>query len=335
MKLRTLGLIVTLALGILWVPLASDAQQPGKVPRIGVLSSGLRPGSPGSPPSAFLAFLQGLRELGYVEGKGIAIEWRYAEGKVERLPDLAAELVRLKVDVIVVNVCGAPLNAARQATSTIPIIVAACNDDMVATGIVASLARPGGNVTGISKLTPELAAKRLELLKASVPRISRVAILWDPGYADFAADWRELRRAASVLGVTLQPVQIRGPEDLDGAFSTMTNEQADAVITFSDVVTYQHRMRVADLAAKNRLPMMSPYREFVEAGGLMAYGPNIPDTFRRAATFVDKILKGTKPADLPVEQPTKFELVINLKTAKALGLTIPQSVLIRADEVIQ
>ena len=330
--LSAIAFLITLTFAILLAPHAANAEQAGKVPRIGVLSSG---SSPASPRSAFRHFVQGLRDLGYVEGQGIVIEWRWAEGKLERLPDLAAELVRVKVDVIVVNMCGAPLNAARRATSTIPIIVAACNDDMVATGIVASLARPGGNVTGISKLTPELAAKRLELLKAALPRISRVAILWDPGYSDYSADWRELRRAASVLGVTLQPVQIRGADELDGAFSTMSNEQADAVITFSDVVTFQHSRRVADLAAKSRLPMMSPFREFVEAGGLMSYGPNIPDTFRYAATFVDKILKGAKPADLPVEQASKFELVINLKTAKPLGLTIPQSVLIRADQVIE
>ncbi len=295
-------------------------------------SSGARPGTRRK---CRIGRLAGLRDLGYEEGRNIAIEFRSAEEKWERLPDLAAELVGLKVDVLVVGVCEAALNAARQATSTIPIVVAACNDDMVETGIITSLAHPGGNVTGLSKMTPELTAKRLELLKEMVPEASRVAVLWDPGYSAYTADWRELRLRAHAEGVTLQPVEARDPADLDRAFAAMIRERADAVITFSDTMTYVFSSRVAKLAAQSRLPLMSPFREIAEAGGLMSYGPNIPDMFRRAAGYVDKILKGVNPADLPVEQPTKFELLINLKAAKALGLTIPESFLLRADEVIE
>jgi len=286
-----------------------------------------------------------LRELGYIEGQNIAIEYRYSysEGRAEGLPDLATKLVRLKVDVIVVDACGAPLNATSQATSTIPIVVAACNDDLVATGLISSLARPGGNITGLSELTPELGAKRLELLKEAVPKVRRVAVLWNPAYSErfsaafrfWSSDWKEIRAAAQVLGVTLQSVEVRGPDEFDTAFSAMTRERAEALITFSDPSIVLHRRRIADLAAKSRLPAVYASREVVDAGGLMSYGPSTSDLFRRAAVYVDKILKGAKPADLPIEQPTKFALVINLKTAKALGLTIPQSLLRRTDEVIQ
>jgi len=333
--LRTVGLIVTLALGVLIAPLAADAQPTGKVFRIGLL------GNAYTPPHD--AFRQGLRELGYVEGQNITIERRYSEGRAERLPDLAAQLVRLKVDVIVVDACGAPLNAASQATSAIPIVVAACNDDLVATGLISSLARPGGNITGLSELTPELGAKRLQLLKEAVPRVKRVAVLWNPAYSErfsanfrfWSSDWTEMRAAAQVLGMTLQSVEIRGPDDFDTAFSAMSRERADALIAFSDPLIVLHGRRIADLAAKSRLPAVYPSREVVDAGGLMSYGSSISDMFRRAAVYVGKILKGARPADLPVEQPTKFELVINLTTAKALGLTIPQSLLIRADQVIR
>ena len=334
--LRTVGLIVTFTLGLLVVPLAAEAQQPAKVPRIGFL--GTLPTNP-----YYEALRQGLQEFGYVEGQNIAIERRYSEGKAERLPDLAAELVRLKVDVILVDACGAPLNAASKATSAIPIVVAACNDDLVATGLISSLARPGGNITGLSELTPELGAKRLQLLKEAVPKVRRVAVLWNPTYSErfsasfrfWSSDWVEVRAAAQVLGVTLQPVEIRGPDDFDTAFSAMTKERAEALIAFSDPVIVLHRRRIADLAAKSRLPSMYASIEVVDAGGLMFYGPSNSDMFRRAAVYVGKILKGAKPADLPMEQPTKFELVINLKTAKALGLTIPQSLLRRVDEVIR
>jgi len=289
------------------------------------------------------ALRQGLHELGYAEGQNIAIERQDSEGRVERLPDLATKLVQFKVDVIVVDACGAPLNATIHATSTIPIVVAACNDDLVATGLISSLARPGGNITGLSELTPELGAKRLELLKEAVQKVRRVAVLWNPAYSErfgpnfrfWSSDWVEVRAAAQVLGITIQSVEIRGPDDFDTAFSAMTKERADALIAFSDPLFVLHRRLVADLAAKSRLPAVYASREVVDAGGLLSYGPSSTDLFRRAAVYVGKILKGAKPADLPMEQPTKFELVINLKTAKALGLTIPQSLLIRADEVIR
>ncbi len=327
---------MTLALSILAAPLAAEAQQPEKVPRIGFL--GTVPMNPHDE-----ALRQGLHEFGYVEGQNIAIERRYSEGRAERLPDLATNLVQLKVDVIVVDACGAPLNATSQATSTIPIVVAACNDDLVATGLISSLARPGGNITGLSELAPKLGAKRLELLKAAVPRVRRVAVLWNPAYSErfsgnfrfWSSDWVEVRAAAQALGMTLQSVEIRGLEDFDTAFSAMTRERAEALIAFSDPLIVFHGRRIADRAAKSRLPAVYASGEVVDAGGLMSYGPSISDLFRRAAVYVGKILKGTKAADLPMEQPTKFELVINLKTAKALGLTIPQSLLIRADQVIR
>jgi ABC-type uncharacterized transport system substrate-binding protein len=336
-KASPLVLMVALMVGLLAAPLAVEAQQAVKVWKIAFLG-----GSPSAVPP-FQAFQQGLRELGYVEGQNIAIERRYSEGRTERLPDLATTLVRLKVDVIVVDACGAPLNAASQATSTIPIVVAACNDDLVATGLISSLARPGGNITGLSELTPELGAKRLGLLKEAVPTVRRVAVLWNPAYSErfsanfrfWSADWTEMRAAAQVFGMTLQPVEIRGPDDFDPAFSAMTRERADALIAFSDPLIVFHGRRIADLAAKSRRPAMYASREVVDAGGLMSYGPSISDMFRRAAGYVAKILKGAKAADLPMEQPTKFELVINLKTAKALGLTIPQSLLLRADDVIR
>jgi putative ABC transport system substrate-binding protein len=336
MTASRLVITVILIIGFLAAPLAAEAQQPAKVPRIGFLGT-----FPTNPYDGTL--WQGLHEFGYVEGRNIAIERRYSEGKTERLPDLAAELVRLKVDVIVVDACGAPLNAASRATSAIPIVVAACNDDLVAAGLISSLARPGGNITGLSELTPELGAKRLELLKEAVPKVRRVAVLWNPAYSErfsanfrfWSSDWVELRAAAQVLGMTLQSVEIRGPDDFDTAFSAMTKERADALIAFPDPVIVLHRRRIADLAAMSRLPAMYASREVVDAGGLMFYGPSIAEMFRRAAVYVDKILKGAKPADLPMEQPTKFELVLNLKTAKALGLTIPQSLLRRVDEVIR
>jgi putative ABC transport system substrate-binding protein len=329
-------LTVILTIGILAAPLAAEGQQPAKIHRIGFLGTF-------STNRHHEAFLQGLHELGYVEGQNIAIERRYSEGRAEQLPDLATTLVRLKVDVIVVEACGAPLNAASQATSAIPIVVAACNDDLVATGLISSLARPGGNITGLSELTPELGAKRLQLLKEAAPRVKRVAVLWNPAYSErfgpafrfWSSDWVEVREAARVLGMTLQSVEIRGPDDFNTAFSAMTRERTEALITFSDPLIILHRSRIAELAAKRRLPAVYASREVVDAGGLMAYGPSAADLFRRAAAYVGKILKGAKPADLPMEQPTKFELAINLKAAKALGLAIPQSLLIRADQVIR
>ena len=325
----TLTLVLALALGTLAAPLPADAQQPAKISRIGILR-------PGAPPDPLVeAFRQGLHELGYAEGRDIIIEYRWAEGKEERLTDLAAELVRLKVDVIVVSATRGPL-AAKQATTTIPIVMAASGDP-VAAGLVASLARPGGNVTGLSVISPELSGKRLELLKGVVPKLSRVAVLWDadPGNPFPRLVLKEMEIAAAALRVQLQLLGIREPKELDGAFEAATRGRAGGVVVVGGPLTIANRMQIVILAAKHRLPVMYGLKEFVEAGGLISYGPNHSDLYRRAAVYVDKILKGAKPADLPVEQPTRFELVINLKTAKALGLTIPQSVLIRADEVIQ
>ena len=333
MRRSIAGLIFTVALApaILSPPLTTAAQQPAKVHRIGFLSTS----SPSDPrmQRRLEAFRQGLRELGYVEGQNIAIESRWAEGKYDRLPDLAADLVRLKVDVIVAAAAPA-IQAAKQATRTIPIVMAIVIDP-VATGFVTSLARPGGNVTGLSNMAPELVGKQMELLKEVVPKVSRVALLWNPANPGNPPLLREAEVAAGALGVRLQPLEARGPGEIDSAFAAMTRQRAGAVIVLVDSMLADHRTRIADLAAKSRLPAMYGITEHAEAGGLMAYGANLANMFRRAATYVDKILKGAKPADLPVEQPTRFELVINLKTAKALGLTIPPSVLIRADKVIQ
>jgi putative tryptophan/tyrosine transport system substrate-binding protein len=321
----------TLAGGLLAAPQISDAQQAAKIPRIGFLSGSLARG-----PHLPEAFRQGLRDLGYVEGRNVVIEYRDAEGKFERLPALAAELVALKVDVIVATGNRLAL-AAKQATRTLPIVFAAVSDP-VASGLVTGLARPGGNVTGTSILSPELVGKRLELLTQAVPGVSRVAVLWLPGALGERTDKDMLKEAdvaARALGVRLEVVEARGPADIDRAFSDMTRVRAGALTMLPSLMFLNERRRLVDLAAKHRLPAVYTVREYVDAGGLMAYAPNLADVFRRAATYVDKILKGAKPADLPVEQPTKFELLINLKTAKALGLTIPPSVLGRADEVIQ
>ncbi len=326
MRLGSLGLLVTLSLGILLVPLAADAQQAGKVPRIGVLS-GLSPEGG----SYIYPLREGLREFGYVEGQNIAIEWRWAHGRTERLADLAAELVRLKVDVIVAP-GNAPVTAAQRATRTIPIVMAIVTDP-VALGFVASLARPGGNITGLTSQAADLLGKRLQLLKEAVPNVSRMAVLWDPTFPGIRAAVSEAKAAARALGVQLELLEARSPSDLDNAFAAMTRE--GAVFVFGSPMLLTHRARIAELALKSRLPAACASRDYVEAGCLMSYTANWADLSRRAAYFVDRILKGTRPADLPVEQPTKFDLIINLKTAKALGLTIPQSILILADQVIQ
>jgi ABC-type uncharacterized transport system substrate-binding protein len=282
------------------------------------------------------AFRQGLRDLGYVDGRSVVIEYRDAEGKYDRLPALAAELVALKVDVIVAADTPAAL-AAKQATRTLPIVFIGAGDP-VTIGLVTSLARPGGNVTGLSLLAPELVGKRLELLKQAVPGVGRVAALWQPGFVGERTEkdmLKEVEVAARALRVQLQYVEARGPADFDRAFSDITRARADALTVLGSAMFANERRRVVDLAAKNRLPGVYGFREYVDAGGLMAYGPNVADLFQRAAIYADKILKGAKPGDLPVEQPTKFELVINRKTAKALGLTIPPSVLGRADQVIE
>ena len=311
-------------------PFAARAQQSAKIARIGFLISGLAVN-----PHLPEAFRRGLRDLGYVEGRNVVIEYRDAEGKLERFPALAAELVALNVDVIVAgNVPQA--TAAMHATRTLPIVFAAVPDP-VASGLVSSLARPGGNVTGLSLMFPELVVKWLELLKQAVPEASRIALLWQPGVMGERTEkdiLMEAEAGARALGVRLQVVEVRGSTDFDRAFSDMTTARTDALAVMSSPSFFGERRRLLDLAAKNRLPTVFPYREYLEAGGLIAYGPNVADLYRRIATYVDKILKGAKPADLPVEQPTKFDLVINLTTAKALGLEVPPTLLARADEVI-
>ena len=322
-------LILLLALAVLVVPPAAEAQEARKTARIGVLN----PNSLSARAEPLEAFRQGLRNLGYVEGQNIVIDYRGADGRFEQLPDLAAELVRIKVDVIVALTAVAA-QAAKQATTTIPIVMVGVGDPVEAR-LVANLSRPGGNITGSSSLAGELSAKRLELLKEVVPGLARVAALWNAGNPMKAADWREAQVAARTLRVSLQSREVRGPGDFESVFAAMTKDRPDALLTLGDPLLLQQRGRIVEFAARNRLPAMYEHRVYTDAGGLIAYGPNFRELYRRAATYVDKILKGAKPGDLPVEQPTKFELVINLKTAKALGLTIPQSVLLRADEVIQ
>jgi putative tryptophan/tyrosine transport system substrate-binding protein len=305
---------------------SAEAQQAKKIPRIGLLV-------PSS--SDFTrkdAFLQGLRDLGYVEGKNIAIEYRYTEGELNRLPDLAAELVRLNVDVIVTAAISS-VRAAKKATATIPIVFASVGD-AVDSGLVSSLARPGGNATGLTFFAPELDGKRLELLKEAFPKITKVAFLWRMPAAR-ADPFKEAEAVAKTLGLRLQSVGVRGPDDFESAFKAAKSGGADALIVISNPLSNTYRARIVDLAAKNRLPGIYPSTDFVEDGGLMSYGADILDNWRRAATYVDKILKGAKPADLPVEQPKKFQFVINLKAANQIGLTFPPNVLARADEVIK
>src|SRR5262245_51594145 len=317
-------------LNVLVAPVAGEAQQAASFPRIGFLGTS----SLSDPRAARYvgAFRQGLRKLGYVEGQSIAIEFRWAEGKYDRLPGPADELVRLKVNGLVAG-SQAAIQAAKHATETIPIVMVAA--DPVATGFVASLARPGGNITGLSMMSAELIGKQLELLREVVPKVSRVALLGNPANPGNAQWVQHVQDAARPLGVWLQPLEARDPSEIDRAFTEMTREKAGAVILLNDTMLSDHRTRIADHAARRRLPTVSGQSEHAEAGGLLAYEPSRSDRWRRAATYVDKILKGAKAADLPVEQPTTLELVINLRTAKALGLTIPQAVLLRADRVIQ
>ena len=308
---------------------AVGAQAPAKARRIGILTSF----SPSDTALWHQAFRFGLRDRGWVEGKNISIEYRYAEGKSDRLPDLAADLVRRKVDVIVASVT-TDARAAQKATRAIPIVVAAATDP-VATGLVESLARPGGNITGLSQMAPQLAGKRLELLKEIVPKLSRVAVLWNSQGPASTLHWKEIQLPAQQLGVELHSLEVRSPNDFDKAFEAAIRARAGALLIIPALLITTNLNRLAGLAARSRLPSIYHDSEFADFGGLVTYGPDRADMFRRAATFVDKILKGAKPGDLPIEQPTKFELVINLKTAKALGLTIPQSVLFRADRVIE
>jgi len=305
------------------------AQAPAKVRRIGFLS----PFSPSNAELWHQAFRQGLHDLGWVEGKNISIEYRYAEARSDRLPELAADLVRLNVDIIVTSVSPDAV-AAKNATKAIPIVMAAPGDP-VALGLVESLARPGGNITGLSQISPELVGKRLELLKGLVPKLSRVAVLWNPPSKISAISWKEIQLPARELGLQLHSMEVRSASDFDKAFEDATRARAGALAVMPDPLFGGNLKRIADLAAKNRLPSIYHISEFADSGGLVTYGPDRSDMFRRAATYVDKILKGAKPGDLPIEQPTKFELVVNMKTAKALGIEIPQSVLVRADRVIE
>ena len=319
----------TLTGGLLAPSLVAEAQLPSKVPRIGFLATN----APAEYPDLLEAFRQGLRDLGYVEGQNITIEYRWAEGRVERFSDFAVELVGLKVDVIVAT--SSPLAlAARNATRTIPIVFVTAADPL-GQGLVAAIAHPGGNITGCSLLAPEIVARQLQILKETVPTVSRVAVLSNPANSYTALLVKETEAAARSLRIRVQPLGVRRTAALDGAFSAIAKERPGALFVLFDPVLLGHRTRITEFANKNRLPAMYPHKEYAEAGGLIAYGVDLRDNFRRAATYVDKILKGAKPGDLPIEQPTKFELAINLKTAKALGLTIPPSLLQRADQVIE
>jgi putative ABC transport system substrate-binding protein len=326
---NTLGCLVTLTLSLLAALLGAEAQPVVKSPRVGVLW-------PGSPPTgaapSFEAFRHELHERGYVEGQNIALVWRSAEGSAERLPDLVAELMRVPVDIIVA--LGAPAaQAAKHTTSTLPIVMLA--GDAVASGLVASLARPGGNLTGVSLMSSDHVRQRLALLKDVIPGLVRVAVLWNPTNPAKEPEWREMQVAAAALGVRLDSFEVRAFADVERAFAVLRQERPDALLVPEDPLTMRHRTEIVTLAATARMPALYTFREFADAGGLMTYGPSLPALYRRAAYYVDRLLKGSTPADLPVEQPTKFELVINLTTAKALGLTISPTLLFQAEEVIQ
>ena len=332
MRLRTIGLISTLALGLIAGPLPAEAQQAGKVYRIGYLS----PVDPATESTRAEAIQQALRELGYIEGQNIATEYRYAEGKANRYPELAAELVRLKVDIIVVAGKGRLILAAKNATKTIPIVMMGAVFDPVKAGMVKSLARPGGNVTGLTTFGVELGGKRLELLKEAVPKIARVAVLYEPALPFIVIEVKEvLPVAARALGLTIEPWEVRAADDFEKVFATLNKQRPDGLYVPNGVLMQANQKRIVGLTLKSRLPSISFNREHVEAGGLMSYGVDLPDLYRQAATYVAKILKGAKPADLPVERPRKFSLVINLKTAKQLGIMIPPEVLLQATKVIK
>jgi putative ABC transport system substrate-binding protein len=318
---------VALAVALFTVCFSAQAQKPAKIHRIGYLAAR------SSPEPRDEGFRQGLRDLGYIEGKNIAIEYRYARGKIEELAGFVTEMVRLKVDVIVAT--GTPAaQRAKQATSVIPIVIA-IGDDPVEMGLIASLAHPGGNVTGVTTLATELRGKMLELLKEVVPRLTRMAVLWSPVDPRFVLNFKESEAAARSLGLRLQSLEVRGPDELESAFRAATKERAEALIMLRAPVINAHLKSIADMAIKSRIPAIHDDSVFVESGGLISYGTDFPHLYRRAAHYVDRILKGTKPADLPVEQPTRFELTVNLKTARQIGLTIPQRVLTRADKVIK
>jgi len=325
--MRLVGLPLILTLSLILAPLAAEAQRPSEVRRIGYLQAGVS----GLPSSFYEILREGLRDLGYVEGRNIIIEYRSGEDRL-RVAELAAELVRLNVEVIVTP--GAATSAAKRATETVPIVFSYSGDPMEA-GFVKSLARPGGNMTGITWLAFELVGKRLEFLKEAAPRASRLAILSNPAHPGEQRELRETERTARAVGSMVQYHQVRTTADFHAAFDAIVRDKADALLVFPEGVTMTHRQQLAEFATKQRLPSVFGWREYAEAGGLMSYGPNRVETAKRLAVYVDKILKGRKPADLPVEQPTKFELVINMKTAKALGLTIPQTLLLRADQIIE
>jgi putative ABC transport system substrate-binding protein len=323
-------LVLALMAGALTAPFASFAQQPTKSARIGFL----HPASARGFDVLLQAFRDGLRELGYVEGKNLQLEVRWGEGKLERLPTLAAELVQLKVDVIVAAASPSVV-AARQTTQTIPIVMPVSSDP-VGDGLVASLARPGGNITGLSMMSPELGEKRIQLLKEMFPKVSHaMAVLWNPDYMGMRARFEQARVAAPAVGLTVRSVEVRDARELDAAFDVIIREHSEALLLLADPLTTSQRSRIVEFAAEQRLPAIYETSNFVDVGGLISYGPSISDQYRRAATYVDKILRGTKPADLPIEQPTKFELVINLRAAKALGIKFPESILLRADKVIE
>jgi putative ABC transport system substrate-binding protein len=322
------SMVATFALALLAAPIAAEAQSAEKVYRIGFLG-----GTPPRTPEvqrSWDSFLQALREHGYVEGRNLVIEPRYAEGRMDRLPLLAGELVRLKPDLITASGDQA-IKTVKEATSTIPVVMIAC--DALAAGLVDSLARPSGNVTGVTCITAEIAAKRLEILREIRPGLARVGVLWNPGDPGKVVEWQETQKAARIVGIKLHSEEVRDGAALAGAFARMSD--VEALITLGDSFTFYHRSTIAELAARHRLPAVHAFREFVAAGGLLSYGPNLPEMFAVAGRYAARILNGAKPADLPVEQPTKFDFVLNLKTAKALGLAIPPAVLARADEVIQ
>jgi putative tryptophan/tyrosine transport system substrate-binding protein len=320
--------LIVMTVTLMGLGVVVEAQQPAKLPRIGLLTWAAPP-----PPSSPAPFEQGLRQLGYVEGQNIAIERRYANGQMDRLPALAADLARLSLDVILTQSFPAAL-AAKQATTTIPIVVMGAGDP-VATGLVASFARPGGNITGVSALETELSGKRMELLKETFPKLTRVAVLWNAADFGMTLKFGELERAAQALRVAVQALAVREPKDFDGVFSEMIRKRPDALFVITDPLTALNRKQLVELATKSRLPAMYENSPYVDDGGLMAYGPSQAENLQQALHHVDKILKGTKPSELPIEQPTKFEFVINLKAAKQIGVTIPPNVLARADRVIR
>ena len=322
-------IVVAFTISVLITPSASQAQHRGHVPRVGYLGTS----SASLEPELVKAFREGLRDHGYIEGQNIVIEYRWAEGNYKRFPDLVADLVKLKVDLILTTGTPGAL-AAKQATQTIPIVMAVTGD-AVATGLVSSLARPGGNLTGLTTMVPDLEGKRLEILREVLPKLATLAVLLNTSNPLTAIQWEQAKTSAKALGIQLQPIELQRPEDFKDAFARVARQRPDAITMVADRFLLAHRTEIADFVAKTRLPAMYPYRDFVVAGGLMSYAPSYEDLFRRSATYVAKILRGAKPSDLPIEQPTKFEFLVNLKTAKILGVPIPPSLLLRADHVFE